>query len=1139
MARRHAPLSTIGSFETLEPRNLMSATTTIPIVDTSAEIRQILAEGESAEVEMQPREVYSSDAKQDFWRELQAGQGLNLNTLKQYTSRADYLPSPENPVHIEMDVSLAEGDAGLTVVTRTDGVSSGRFDHIYATGLAFTVECNGASIYLRSAGGGQYVGTPIKFPQYLQPGKTYRMVLEDAGTNATLRILDEGKSFGEIRGDVLVAPEDGGVVMRKGNPAGPEVLVPSLTVSHGVEPVPQTERAQAPVTPAASAVDAVWSDAETVRQLLLKHLDLGDLEVQDQSHVLYNSENKQEFWQELQAGQGLNLSSLKQYTSRAEMIPTPENPVRLQTDFVFTGDDVGIKVVTRTDGISSGRFDHIYANGLAFSVENNGASIYLRAPEGERYIGTTVKFAQYLETGKRYTLTAEDLGSEARLTISSGGEVVAAIRGAVPDTANLGRLVFRANSTGGPQVRTPSITVMHGEGGKKAVDAIFSEEDVLAMLCEAAAARALEPQYLTSDDPRMSALQGTSYESGAVASVERDRLYRESRFFVQGDIKTIAARHPEYGKGNGRVDGDIEADLNIQLGAYQDVVGDALLRGIGVEIADLKGQPREKPMEMLDFVLGQRARGRYISELSRWFQIGMPSKDAILAESRVLLAQNADRLIANQTESAKAVAAQNWKDTHMGDTPSAPRESSRALELNMARGLRGAMVHTASVIPNYSAEVRREFENAVTYAGLNVQEMYAEAGVGTQVLGESIVIHSAAPETSTFGIRTDTVAGQALIGLIHRLNEASDALGITDIAKKAEEETAIPWWKIAQAAQSANGDKNVLAGNLIGLFNTGGFSHLQSKLPVTEPQFLSTHQHKAEYRGEDMVVRFDLATAGKEIDHTFAYLIGHGGQIGDALPVEVQNLSVKIPAALMKEKLGDQESAHVQVKIVAWFKGEGHEGRISTTTEGVMWKDTELENALNVARVNPRSDYDGHLGADYPAEEGTPVVWNGPRAKVVEVGAIDGYGTMAVMLEIELPEQRIFQTEVDSAKIPQGTLMKEEIASNKIRVIFGHLRPSKDRIDMEEDSDRFKEGLLAKDIGYNKGEWIEHGTILGFIESKEYGGKSTGPHTHVASYDASNDEMIWMGVATDDHPFREKFIRPENLWQILEEYIRQ
>ncbi|TSC99956.1 MAG: hypothetical protein Greene101449_396, partial [Candidatus Peregrinibacteria bacterium Greene1014_49] len=124
MAHRRASPSTIGSFESLEHRTLMSADALVAPLhagNTAAEVRSIL--------ETQPRVLYGSDTKQEFWREAAAGQGIDLNTQKQYTSREGMLPTEKSPVKLQTQFSIEKGDAGITIVTRTDGVSSGRFDH--------------------------------------------------------------------------------------------------------------------------------------------------------------------------------------------------------------------------------------------------------------------------------------------------------------------------------------------------------------------------------------------------------------------------------------------------------------------------------------------------------------------------------------------------------------------------------------------------------------------------------------------------------------------------------------------------------------------------------------------------------------------------------------------------------------------------------------------------------------------------------------------------------------------------------------------------------------------------------------------------------------------------------------------------
>ena len=117
--------------------------------------------------------------------------------------------------------------------------------------------------------------------------------------------------------------------------------------------------------------------------------------------------------------------------------------------------------------------------------------------------------------------------------------------------------------------------------------------------------------------------------------------------------------------------------------------------GMEYHIADLKGEPTQHAMEMLDFVLGPRASGRYISELAIDFQVYIPSKEAVLKESRRLLNSNIDRLLENQ----KDVERQNWKDTHLGDTPRKEKDPTerRQVDANKER-LKKAMVKTAPII---------------------------------------------------------------------------------------------------------------------------------------------------------------------------------------------------------------------------------------------------------------------------------------------------------------------------------------------------------------------------------------------------------------------------------------------------------
>lgn len=956
MNRRRSTPSTIGSCESLAPRTLMSASALVAPLDTgntAADVRSVL--------ETQPHVVYESGSKQQFWDGVEAGQDINLNDRRQLLSEGPLMPTKEQPVHLAMQFTMEGKRGGITVLTRTDGVTKGRFQNEYDRGLAFTVEYNGASIYLYDPRGGAYIGKAVQFPQYLELGAVYDITVEDSGGEAQLKISRAGETIGAIQGVVPHEPGDFRIVIRKGDEdAAQRLRVDAVRISHGTEAVPK--KVPLPVQ-AGEAATEVAPDARP--------------------RVLYGSDTAQQFWKEAEAGQSINLNNSKQYTSRGEMLPTAENPMKMQTQFSMSGNQ-GLIVVTRSDGVASGRFDNEYQLGLAFTVEYNGMGIYLSDPSGSQYIGTPVRFSPYLEPGKNYDLTVEDSGGEARLAVSYEGKVIGEIQGSIPRAASKGVLILRKQDPGAPQLKTPSVMVMHGYEAvqratpaptpdPKAVDAVFSDADAVTALFDEepalespaadpdvifeglddrrafdafwdargtkfaqsdagmrdgtlsvnervvflskesltasrqtpiimemtfmfkqdddglvvltrtdgqvagdrkegfqngldfsvdktgagihlwrtlnrapmhrrigdiarfpqlsqnteytvriedhgssvrmrisegerviadlsgavpeeavghqigfmnlgwdkprgvivkdlsvtyagareAVAAPQEVKLITKDDPRLAQVLSTDYGSNAIGGVERNRLYRDSTFFIGPELlRTLPSRHPLYGKGNGRVDGDIEGDLNVQLAAYQDVVGDALFRGMEVQLAELKGESLQQPMEMLDFVLGTGASGRYMNELASNFRVSMPDKGRILEESRFLLTKNIDRLIANQ----EAVARQNWKDTHGGETPRAAPTGSRALELNMSRGLKDAMVHTARQIQigNYSADVRREFESAMVNAGLDPKKIYANAGA-TQFLAQNTPSTVANITTATEAAMNREVLGENIV----------------------------------------------------------------------------------------------------------------------------------------------------------------------------------------------------------------------------------------------------------------------------------------------------------------------------------------------------------------------------------------
>jgi hypothetical protein len=201
--------------------------------------------------------------------------------------------------------------------------------------------------------------------------------------------------------------------------------------------------------------------------------------------------------------------------------------------------------------------------------------------------------------------------------------------------------------------------------------------------------------------------------------------------------------------------------------------------------------------------------------------------------------------------------------------------------------------------------------------------------------------------------------------------------------------------------------------------------------------------------------------------------------------------------------------------------------------------------------INHETDDIYHLGADYAKNgeniEGREFRWTGPDATVISISYSpstqsnpnNGYGTMLIVLEIELNNNTTFNTEVFSEDLPENheLLQSTTLSTNKIRVTIGHLRTSREKIVNNDPEVRFNEGLETGEISFGIGSKISHGTLIGFFESEEYGGASTNPHAHITMSDANALDQIGgaytLGVMNHDDPRRKYFIRPELAWPLL------
>jgi murein DD-endopeptidase MepM/ murein hydrolase activator NlpD len=184
------------------------------------------------------------------------------------------------------------------------------------------------------------------------------------------------------------------------------------------------------------------------------------------------------------------------------------------------------------------------------------------------------------------------------------------------------------------------------------------------------------------------------------------------------------------------------------------------------------------------------------------------------------------------------------------------------------------------------------------------------------------------------------------------------------------------------------------------------------------------------------------------------------------------------------------------------------------------WIAVQTQQAgLDLRNQNPINDYDGHLGVDYMATAGTAVL-SPVSGRVVAVGPVNGYGTMAVAIEVTLPQYGWFQNEAGGWSY-----------SNRVIVALGHLRPSANLVNSSSASTRFNQG--RNELGYTVGAQVTAGERLGYVETHGYEGSSTGSHIHVTILDAANaprGTSYWLGRLSNSSASRLHYLRPELSW---------
>lgn len=180
-----------------------------------------------------------------------------------------------------------------------------------------------------------------------------------------------------------------------------------------------------------------------------------------------------------------------------------------------------------------------------------------------------------------------------------------------------------------------------------------------------------------------------------------------------------------------------------------------------------------------------------------------------------------------------------------------------------------------------------------------------------------------------------------------------------------------------------------------------------------------------------------------------------------------------------------------------------------------------LPVGLDLTAMTPIPDYDGHVGADYMATAGTPVL-SPVSGRVIDVRPVGGYGTMAVAIEVTLPAERTFAVESPGSST----------TTNRVVLAIGHLRPSRDLVAHPDANERFRLG--RGELTYGVGSYVTAGQLLGYVETHGYEGTSTGSHVHVTASDGNlPPSNIWQGRMEANDPQRFRFIRPELAWPLL------
>ncbi|MCB9807661.1 hypothetical protein H6770_00195 [Candidatus Peribacteria bacterium] len=171
------------------------------------------------------------------------------------------------------------------------------------------------------------------------------------------------------------------------------------------------------------------------------------------------------------------------YVSQEEYVPSEDRPVTFEADITIKSNQLnGMLVAMRSDGETVGQYQTELRNGLTFTIEPTGMSIYDYNVDGGEYIGGGYNhFRQELERDKVYHLVMVDTGSSVRGALYDGETEITSIEGDTHNAIHGGKIILRPQGRLGRLTGTmDNVQISQGEEEEEevheeAVDTVFAD----------------------------------------------------------------------------------------------------------------------------------------------------------------------------------------------------------------------------------------------------------------------------------------------------------------------------------------------------------------------------------------------------------------------------------------------------------------------------------------------------------------------------------------------------------------------------------------------------------------------------------------------------------------------------------------